>query len=417
MKAYTLSSVSYTDNTFKVSDFSELTDKVNSTFLNKDSLIPALGINVIKSIPKSFKVVKLYGVNDRVLVFTKDSTLYDITDRELKGVCFEEFSSPPDVIEFNYGGRSGIAVIGDGIGKIITKDTNEQIGIPKGDSYLFYKGAFFIGQGRKITILRKLDYFNKPFDTSIIEYLTLPAKLGSVEKLVLQEGKLIACCTRGIAEICLSDSVTEYTVDVVELAPIKCEPQTVKKVGDAIYFINSWQGLCYYKNKSLHHVDSPLLNGKNLTPLGEAISVEDCYMLPLADGDGNKFLFVYDVTDKADTLLVGENLLACEGGYVFNYQTNELGRVSYSAYGMDMVWKSKSLDLGTDKTKTLYKVSVFATAEGTFKILGKHGSRTFPLTVGQNVVKTCVVSSEFVFVIESKDKNFTASGLSFKYRV
>ena len=245
MKAYTLSSVSYTDNTFKVSDFSELTDKVNSTFLNKDSLIPALGINVIKSIPKSFKVVKLYGVIDRVLVFTKDSTLYDITDRELKGVCFEEFSSPPDVIEFNYGGRSGIAVIGDGIGKIITKDTNEQIGIPKGDSYLFYKGAFFIGQGRKITILRKLDYFNKPFDTSVIEYLTLPAKLGSVEKLVLQEGKLIACCTRGIAEICLSDSVTEYTVDVVELTPIKCEPQTVKKVGDAIYFINSWQGLCY----------------------------------------------------------------------------------------------------------------------------------------------------------------------------
>ncbi len=417
MNAYTLSSVSYTDNTYKVSDFNGLTDKVNSTFTNKDTLGFALGINVIKTIPNTFKVVKLYGVNDRVLVFTKESTLYDITDRELKGVCFDNFSSPPDVVEFNFGGRSGIAVIGDGVGKIITKNAHELIGLPKGDTYVFYKGAFFIGQGRKITILRKLDYFNKSFDTSIIEYVTLPAKLGSVIKLILQEGKLVAFCTRGIAEISVSDTVTEYSIEVPELPPIKCDAQTVKKVGDAVYFINSWQGLCYYKNKSIHYVDSTLISGKNLSPSSEAVCVENCYLLPLTDEMGNKRLFLYDANDKKETFIDADSLLVCEGGYVFNHQTNEYGKVCYNPKTLNMVWQSKRLDLGTDKTKTLYKVSVYASASGVFKILGKHGSRTFPLAIGQNVVKTCVVSDEFIFAIESEDINFTASGLAFKYRV
>lgn len=403
-------SVDYKEGVFTPKSLKEFTEEKEGLFAFENKIVSAPAVALDKSIEKRFKAVKLYNVNGRLLIFVKEGNLYEILERGVKKLC-GGLKEPPLIAFVEYLGKKGFIAITKDESKIIT-DATFDINVPYGNTCEFFYDSLFMGRGRKLFVAKKNE--KGEFYSDSLSFIMLEQKLGAIEKLVKVGNSLLIFRKRGISELSLIDTATEYKLSELETVPVFCDGQTVKKVGNEIYFIDKSQGFCCYKNGSVYKAECSL-DFKNFTLLGEAVQADNYYILPINDENGEKKFFIYDTIKKTDCFLRADNLLMCDGGYAFNYNLNE-----YGALGKDVPFlrrlKSVITDFDCEGLKTLYKVKIKSSENGILMVKGKYESRSFALKRGMNVFSTRVISDFFVFEVLSEKSELSISEPSFFYR-
>lgn len=402
--------VKFKDGKYCPNSLKYFTKEKEGVLVLEDKIIAAPAVALDKSIDKRFYVIKTYTVNGRFIVYVKEGELYEIFGGGVKKLC-AGLKEPPMLLPIEYKGKQGFVVICCNLGKIIT-DATFDFAVPCGTTCEIFGDYLFIGKGRKIFLLPKEE--SGALKAKDFSFLYLDAKYGAVERFVKTEDSLVIFRKRGISELSYSDSLAEFKIKNLETVPIACDGQTVKKIGNTIYFINKLQGFCGYKGGSVFKVDCNF-NLKNYTVIGEAAEADNLYVLSVNDQNGKRKFYVYDGIAKNDFFVDAESLLFCDGGYVFNYNLNAYGSL-VKEKSCAKKWQSHAFDFGEDGAKTLYKIKIKSSGKALLKVKGKYESRSFTLNSGNNILSTRVFSDGFIVELFSEEKDFCISELSFFYR-
>ena len=398
---------------FTVKNFADFTAFSKSVFSKERGVDFALGYNVKGKLLKSgVRATRIFSVLGALYVFGTDGELYvqkDGTFNKLKIPCF---SVAPQIYPLTYDGKQSALIVSDGINYVVN-DTVNYVGVPKCEHFLEYKNSLFFGYKRKIFVCQNKDYSG--INTDFEKYITLsvPAKLGTVKRFIPFKNNLLAVCSRGFAEIKVTDDDLGFSFTPIDVDSVKIDDGSAVKIGNGVIFISGGT-LCEYSNGSVREIPSQLDKNYFMQISPSAVK-DDFYLACGVYCDGELGLYVYDRKRGTDTFIDFNGKILAEDGTIIDKDGNILELCVQG--NADCEWQSISTDFDVADKKTVYQVYVNCSGNCEFTLTGDNKNRTFNLKAGGNTLNVNMYANRFSFNVRGNKSAFPVSAIKLKYGI
>ena len=407
MRKNYLSKPNVTIKSFKVSNLGNLTDYAEGLFIDKT--LNSSNVSAVYTQSLQLELLKMYRVNEKLYVTCTDGYLYEKLGKEF--IQKYKFGTNEPIMEkVMLNGVYETLHMDETGGRILDK-SNYIVGLPYGNHFSTYSLRCFVSKGKTV-------YFSSPFDFNTKSMMldncgnfNIKDEDGNVIGLFDFSKYLLIVCVKGFYKLSITDG--EFSLEKIKTDSYSIDEMSLAKIGEKLFFISD--GNFYeYENFAIKQISNPHI--KKITKINYFATASENFCLCHITLPEKQCVFAYDVVNKQPFIVdVGESRLLCEN-ILSNYSEGGLYIIKKYPYAKCM-WRSLSVNLGTNDKKSLLETSVKVTKKATLTIKGDFGSSTFVLKEGVNKKTMNLSSKEFIFEIDCKVRDMIVSNLQLKYMV
>lgn len=413
MRVNSLANVSVTERTKRINDLLEVTKCYENARIKKDKIDACLGFLPKCDFPDSEKIVTLVKVNNRLFAASETGKIYEIMGSGYRLL----FISPTtkfigESITFN--GEDAIALIFSGGEYYIVKNGGD---VTTGTFPFYPKDCCRVGElicfAKDSKLVFDKSYNFTSITTSTKNFINFPSDAGEILSVIPSGKKALVVLNNAIYELTAFGETIDYQVKRFATFNEQIIDNTVKKVGEYIYFI---AGDTLYKcsDGNVSKINT-VIQFKDYLALGKASTIDGKYLLPLSNKQGKNGVFVFDTIKGEEGLCIGDINSLVDGGYFIKDSSVKILDENGLIFG-GTCWQSALLDLGTRKKKVLKGVSVTVSGDCRFTITGENDSKEVVLKEGINQKKLKLDSRVFDIKISSESR-IVISDIELTYRI
>ncbi len=404
MSTFDFSSVKKENALFVIEDFNKFTKNskgfsiVNGLKEEKDVLLN-LDFNV--------NVNKVFYANGKLLIYADDNLLYYVCENELKPLLSTKFEKIKSVISGIYNGKESLYVFGDN-NFVVTNSNSYSFNVFDCDKYYFHNG-------RLIGILKDEIYFGGEFDyaedsvnVKSLGVFNINKEYGKIIELVSLNKFLYVFCQNAILRFTADGNFSDFKFTKLELEELNIADNSVKKIGDSVYFLND-DKLCVFNKSEIKKVSTVLDELSGFTNNGVYRHFNK-YLLNYFL-NGSSFVFLFD-TLNYDNYLLETNGFISDNGYLVDNVNKKIKKLLN--LNVNKTWVSKKMDFGVYKEKTIYKIAVDTINPIKITLKGDFGEKT--LTYYNKEIYVGLTSNKFQFLINSTNSDDNVSSVKLYYR-
>lgn len=394
---------------YKINDFLLHTDTSNNACVGKNYIKNGEKLKRVSILAKT--IVPYYACNmgNRTIVLTEDGGVY-IDNDGIFVLCARFSSGKRKVVEFNQNEEPSLLLMGKDDTVFFNGKTTWTAKVPTFQCATRLGDLFFIGIDNKI-MFEKLENvkYSSAFDA--LNVITMPKHAGNVLELIAQGKELFVVCQKAIIKINALGEPIDYKVEAISTPSLEVKPNSVKKVGNKICFING-KTLCAFSQGTLKDIKTIAdFNGAEVLYCG---AMGGKYILQYTfNGKQDNFVSVIDIENQAESTFIGQiTSVADEGVFVVDGQIYRLGETGNSMG--DFLWESKALDFDNPDEKTITSLSVRVQGQVDLAIVADYGQKIFRFNQGFFTKKTNLRSKTFRIKVLSNSE-FSLDALSVSY--
>ena len=393
---------------FKVEDFSLITDCFTNVVLSDKVEATDMTLDSICEISET--LVKSYYIGNRFFAFMKNDYIYEFYNHRLNPICTN--ATLPLMIDVLIDGKKEILIIEKQSASILKKDIT--FSFPFGTAIAKYDGRIFVANGQNIYFSNIFNFTEYSTNIENAGFLSVNDEDGSVLELIEFGNCLFVICKKAIYKLTISNQC-DFTFSKCELDYLDILQESVKKVGNSIYFI-SQSKLCEFNGSSFKRISGEF--DRHLkTATGSATTTEGLYSIKILI-KSTEIFFVYNTfTGKHHYVCEDGGGSMGENGYVFIREYGMLKKITSNNILHLFNWESKEIDFSSPNKKTLLELRIKTKEELILTIQGDFGKKELHLVEGDNIKKFNLTSKSFKFSASLEANDFLIEDMNFKYSI
>ncbi len=350
-----------------------------------------------------------YNVNGKKIFYCQDKFLYTLSGDTLTRFTSLSFNAPPELFTLPYRGGKGICAVHNGYGVVVGENASSFLDFPQCQGYLVHKGVLCCYNGDKVIFGGAYDYAGYTVNVSPSGFIGVE-NIGNILALTSDDEKVLAFGEKGVCYMYIDGDRENYRTEYPNVSFSGLARDSLKSFANTHYMII--QGGLYLLKNELKKVPT-LLDNSNYTVMGNAFELDGKYMIKV-QGD-EEYLFVYDTLNGASYFIPTSGKTYAEQGVYADVNLNKYGRLE-NVVSPDCLWQSKQTDLGTEKDKTVYKITLKSNSPFTLKIESEQGVRNISTDGGIKTISLNLRGKYFSFATLPENNNFTLDRLKIFYR-
>ena len=358
-----------------------------------------------------FTITDSYLVNGQIFYFFSNNILY----RYQESNNFFRYTFPceskPILTSVVVNSQNHVLVIEDGRTSVIGQSVDVGTAV-YGDVATTYKSKCFVGKDNCVYISHPINSLTGTMNVSPNNVITLDEDAGKVINFACFDDHLLIVCENALYRL-QTDYSEDYTLQRLKVGLINVCPKSLAMVNDKLYFIAN-EKICCYESGVIKTENT--IYDKYLGTFFDKAQANKQYYMAQIIVDETEYVLLFDVIKKQYFLLetAGENLVGKR--YTFQAENGYYRIIDDSAY-LEGEWTSEPLTLAINKNKAISEISLHSSQPCQLIISGDFGSKTFLVKQGASVIKTNLMSREFVLQIIMQNANTKVSDMLIKYRI
>lgn len=391
---------------FKLTDFTDITDFCENVYLDKE--IRSANMQLKFSSTCGVMMQRMYIVRGRKYFVGSDGFLYELNGNQptQKFKCGNVKGAMESII---LQGENKTLYIDNEVAKVV-EDVEYNVGLPCGKHFAIHQLRCFSADEYTV-------YFGSEFD---LESRSMMLDNRGNINFTYDEGKVIGLfdftsyllivCEKSFHKLTIVEG--EFKIERIKTNFYAIDRSSFAKIREKLLFISD-RKLYSFENFEIKQLPSIFI--KDVLEVGTDVTFNGNYYYCQINDASKKCVLVYDLINNKETLLyVGNSVLVCKN-LLFNYDEQCLYAISSNSTEGACKWISKKLDLGNMSKKSLLEVSIKLSKDAMLTISGDFGSKSFNLKAGLNKKGMNLSSKEYELEINCPSGDLIASDLQLKY--
>ncbi|MBE5753716.1 MAG: hypothetical protein E7340_00065 [Clostridiales bacterium] len=382
----------------RVDNFLKAISMPVNLIVKKDGVFDGYGLKkTVYKAPTDIQVIRLFKVGEKFFSLCKNGSLYESRTSRVDLVG-EIYNMDASILEINVNGQSDILVARNE--NVYTLNGYGDFkNFPRSNAILFHNGRYFIANYNKVYITGLYDILNSNSNFNIVAQLALNNS-GKILGFCPRGDEIIAVCENAIYKITTSDDVAYYKAEELNIDKIVAIDRTFAFDNGSCVFLND-QKLAKLTGDKLVEKNT-ILDVITYKFFGIGEYIDGRYYLPIMINSKDRYLFVYDFANGAQTLVSLK-----ENGFAWGNMVVQDGAI-YTLANNTLCQNERNLtlsaiDFDDCDYKTLSGVSCEIDGDATLKISGDFGVKTYSLYTGRNSLVINLSSRAFVVELTSSN--------------
>lgn len=330
--------------------------KSSSSWIESDITLPTDEEN------QPLGVIKTYLLDGVKYCYCSDNRLY----KEENGVfnLFSEktFNSIPHLLTVLEEGERRTLIISDNA-SVLRGYGEVDVTVPYTSCYQVCNGILFVAEDNTIKFGEPFNFETFSVDLNPKRIIKLDAELGEIVSLIAMETDLKIVCKHAIMSLSTFGNPEQYELKRYSLPYVDIQKNSVRKIGNGIYFISQGK-LCCLRKQKFDFIDLVFETG--ISSIGQASDYNGYYLLPV-NAFGKDALYVKNTNTGTEWFTHLPRALSSVGGIGISSKTNKLCTLSF---GSERHFECEYIarEIFTGKAGYLQEICLETTAEITLEI-------------------------------------------------
>ena len=151
--------------------------------------------------------------------------------------------------------------------------------------------------------------------------------------------------------------------------------------------------------------------------VGQAVSAQNLYVLPITTKDGKNKYYIYDCDNGSQSVVAFNGGAICDGGY-FCAEEKSIKRIDrFGQKKYKGVFKTQPIYMEVLNDKSLLSVNAFVSEDCELRISGDSGTRSIRLKKGANRKRLKFLSKSFSFEFSQIGQGFSLEDFYVEYTI